>query len=577
MLTLTLLMLVLFSTAYAQPDEIVPIPPAEVFAPDVQIVDVTVEIIPRETSVIEDQTVRTDDTSRMIEVYDAGRASWVRFPYPDGISQVVAAYLYADSQVLIASGYVYDEWGYSEPHYDYLLNLGNGLYAIPPRNCGMIIPADGRPMYHFDTDTRLNRTAICNVNTGERLALLPEGITGREVHVSPDERFLVVTARSDSSVETHVYSYDIEQRELYFQSTLSSSLNASAGLYAWYGDRYAVVTHGDSLDSTPVISSYYVIDATRSESSEWIYSQVQYEDFPILDTNFAWVNQGVGRGPNSPDVFPCKLTRFDQQTGFHTYEIGYDCPGWARTGDDYVVVRLIEQGDIPRLSYINGTTGEVRDIAIDANLQAVISTSTRFAAALMQNNIGNPYIAIYSLVSGDVVYRTGMAYLSRFGMVTTAEGLAWDRDQGFEAPFTWLMGNTLLVAMPSQRVEIALDGECCTGFSLPSSIRLVHLSDDAMAEIVYVDSGHTPIVLTTAPDYGAMVVLANRIQIADITHGEVVELFHPANPQRDQLVFDFEWLDSQILLVSYLVGSDQGCPPRHNCTVRYTVVPPLGD
>lgn len=553
----------------AQSLDFISISTETLFAEQVYVVDMRVDIAPVEPQSWQQIVIISE--ARIIRVYDEDRRAWAEYNFPEDAAAVVEVQRYGEEHLLVASAY--NNTGYSIPHFDYLLNIITGEYSQPPRHCGIIIPHDGQQVYAFFDDEQTGRTAICDVNANHLLTSLPEGMTGHSVYGSPDNRYLLIFAYNSENPTVEVYTYEIANSRLHYQVRVGQLWDISVGFVSWYGEHHVAIMAGDNVDSTPWIGTYYQIDATRAESAEAVYNRILYDEFPILDTDLIWSYRGVGHS-REIDLYPCELTRFDEQTGFHTHSIGYDCTGSQRLGNDYYVVRLQDADDTPRLSWLNGETGDIHDILVDENLRATVSASPDYVATLMASNTGSLHIAIINAKTGARVYRTGTAY-QRYGLIT-ARSIVWDRLQGgFLSPVRWLEEDIALIELPYQHWASAFDAEIYYSSAIPPSLRIVRLGEVASQQIIFF--GQDVTTLSVSPDYRYIVAVSGGVVLADMEQERYRPLLKPDLSEEILWQIAYVWQDSTTLDVVYTANDTDGCPPEHACTVIYTVMLQTGE
>lgn len=332
--------------------------PDAIFTEGVEVVDVEFH---------EYSEIVVDNEARSVKVFDNENATWHEFNYSEEIMTLIQ---YADNfekrsdgtvlfNIPISFNAIPEDW----PEM-WLLNPQTGEFSHPEIICGkypQALPDEGD--WVFYVDPQVNRTTLCNTETGELKGIFSRHLYWQSASQNPTGEFLLLEA----SKEELAGSMTIIQ---YF------SYNLSTGALRYLGEfQKGEVDYMDDIRinneivlvysgymSESLGGSYYRLDLTQPNSAEFLISgrAWEYENphrLEYLRTYWEVLyrsNWGA----------PCEINVYDMQADTsYSKTLGSNCFGRVqRRGNYYFYVSLnSEDSNLLSLYRLDMTTDETQE------------------------------------------------------------------------------------------------------------------------------------------------------------------------------------------------------------------------
>src|SRR5215207_4493003 len=219
LLTLAFALLILSPLAlHAQDDNpFADLDPDAVFADGVEVVRVRYDATISEHEMLYssvDPRVIVDNVARIVQVHNSVTGMWDDYPYTDDIGTLQTPQIRQDGTILFNQPPIFYDPD-TDPPLDtwperWLLNPANAEFSQPELVCGVYARAlAGTGRWVRYTDPVVNRTSLCNTETGEFAGLnlwhrLEEAFY--VASVSPDREWLLLAVGDAYSLASHQFN-----------------------------------------------------------------------------------------------------------------------------------------------------------------------------------------------------------------------------------------------------------------------------------------------------------------------------------------------------------------------------------
>jgi WD40 repeat protein len=336
----------------------------------------------------DDYYVTIENSLRLIRIYDVHAAEWQQYAFPDALPDYVGYNWLNEEQVLIRDFS-------SDPPYDIfpadtsmVLNLDSGTFEPPPTNyCNAFSIRQEAAWIPF-TDPSNNRTALCNVLTGDFIFLFPNEFWFRQAETSPDGEWLAIAGVDDQTDPGSItlWSYDLLTHGRF---RLGDFANGDYIGISWIEGRILLATR-----YMPEWSQCTVYTARPDQSGGLRPIISSFRFCPRLIRDTTTLNAMFDRA-NSDGTRECWITYADIETG-QTWQEDYGELCWAEytspEGSAYHrAVNYLDDWDYSartaELVRFDVTTGEQVSL-YEGELERIVwvSDDERYALVVLGNN-----------------------------------------------------------------------------------------------------------------------------------------------------------------------------------------------
>jgi hypothetical protein len=331
------LVLLLTSAVYAQD---VPWPPdsAALFAPGVEVVEAEVFEQSANAPAAGDLNFTIDNDARTIRWYHRELDQWNVYPYPDEVDSFrpLPWDEYQDRLLLYQKTMPYFNALVPDPAGALWFNTQTGEFNTPEVRCGLANVGRFRDQLVFYPDEQLGRTALCDMQTGDMLYLLPRNFNPideiytvlpvQPVPLTGDEWVVVIGTDGLTPLGNYT-AYSIERQTGQIRRLGDFQRQGSAWVSGWATDRLIMISTRDSSEWSGC--SIYLADVTQVDSVEYATSSIRYcpeykHDPPRLESSFDPLNADM------PSIQCWRIIYNIESRQMHSLDYGDMC--WPEIG-----------------------------------------------------------------------------------------------------------------------------------------------------------------------------------------------------------------------------------------------------
>jgi hypothetical protein len=314
--------------------------PDAIFAEGVEVVGVRYDATLPEQMLYysADPRVVIDDAARVVHVHNSETGMWDDFPYSADMETLQNPQVRQDGTILFNQPPVFYDPD-TDPPLDtwperWLLNPVNAEFSQPELVCGIYARAlIGTGSWVRYTDPIVNRTSLCNTETGEFAGLNLWHQLGDVFYVkgvSPDGQWLLIKIGDPNYISSHqfyrYYGYRLVDGELNFLG--EHQQGTDPGFIRWINNTNVLMHRG--FTGQPVVDELYIADVSRPESYTYLMpGQADYlEDPPRYEYLQSYWEVASRTDPSRLDYPVCKaLVIYVGSQVLEEYQFGRDCFG----------------------------------------------------------------------------------------------------------------------------------------------------------------------------------------------------------------------------------------------------------